>query len=159
MTIAGVDEVGSRFGKLVVLERGAVRKGVLQRWYWRCRCDCGKETVVASASLRNGDTRSCGCLRRDRGAAARARVAELWPTGLSARLIGIEIGITKGAVIGHAHRNGLAPRGSPLHPPRKLAPQAPRIDPRAGTLPPLPSLQGPFYVAPSLRGTGALPAR
>lgn len=28
---------------------------------WRCRCDCGKETVVMTAHLRNGQTTSCGC--------------------------------------------------------------------------------------------------
>jgi hypothetical protein len=31
----------------------------------RVQCDCGTEKVVAFAYLRNGDTRSCGCLHRD----------------------------------------------------------------------------------------------
>ena len=30
---------------------------------WNCECDCGKETKVASYNLRNGHTKSCGCLR------------------------------------------------------------------------------------------------
>lgn len=31
--------------------------------YWRCRCDCGKETVVNSHDLRRYKTKSCGHLR------------------------------------------------------------------------------------------------
>jgi hypothetical protein len=36
-----------------------------QRRRWRCRCECGAETVVASNLLVAGHTRSCGCLQRD----------------------------------------------------------------------------------------------
>ncbi len=32
---------------------------------WRCRCRCGEEVVVSISKLRNGNTRSCGCLRRE----------------------------------------------------------------------------------------------
>lgn len=28
-----------------------------------CKCDCGKETIVTSRSLRSGHKKSCGCLR------------------------------------------------------------------------------------------------
>jgi len=28
---------------------------------WRCRCGCGRETIVRGASLVSGATRSCGC--------------------------------------------------------------------------------------------------
>jgi hypothetical protein len=47
---------GNRYGKLVALEwaRGS---------RWRCRCDCGKETVVLTANLTRGNTASCGCIR------------------------------------------------------------------------------------------------
>lgn len=31
----------------------------------RCRCDCGAEVEVRLGGLRNGTTRSCGCLQRD----------------------------------------------------------------------------------------------
>ena len=54
---------GQRFGRLVPLEQvGHTHKGVT---LWRCRCDCGKETVVVSCDLRNGHTQSCGCLRTE----------------------------------------------------------------------------------------------
>ena len=32
---------------------------------WLCRCDCGNEKVVSLIHLRNGSTRSCGCLARE----------------------------------------------------------------------------------------------
>lgn len=57
---AFVDLTGQRFTRLVVLERAEnARDGKVR---WRCRCDCGKETVAPTASLRNGHTKSCGCL-------------------------------------------------------------------------------------------------
>lgn len=31
-----------------------------------CLCDCGKEVTVLTGSLRHGNTRSCGCIRRER---------------------------------------------------------------------------------------------
>lgn len=31
--------------------------------HWLCQCDCGKICSVAAASLKNGHTKSCGCLQ------------------------------------------------------------------------------------------------
>jgi hypothetical protein len=56
---------GQRFGKLLVLRRGPdkkIKNGIRTQWF--CRCDCGKETVVSTNSLRLGQTKSCGCLSR-----------------------------------------------------------------------------------------------
>ena len=36
-----------------------------ERIYWNCMCDCGKRFVADGASLRNGKTKSCGCLRSE----------------------------------------------------------------------------------------------
>jgi hypothetical protein len=52
-----IDMIGKRFGYLTVIKKHHSSNCV----YWLCRCDCGKETVVSGASLRNGHTRSCGC--------------------------------------------------------------------------------------------------
>lgn len=58
---------GQVFGRLTVLEETpapteyTAYKGL---WY-RCRCQCGNETVVRRSSLVSGATRSCGCLRRE----------------------------------------------------------------------------------------------
>ncbi len=32
--------------------------------YYKCRCDCSAEQIVKGANLRNGNSQSCGCLRR-----------------------------------------------------------------------------------------------
>lgn len=51
---------GKVFGRLTVLERS--HRNNKYNWYWKCRCECGKETIVESKHLRDGTTRSCGCL-------------------------------------------------------------------------------------------------
>ena len=59
-----VDLTGQRFGRLTVLDRvGSAGGGSAT---WRCLCDCGKETIVLSSSLRRGATRSCGCLSAEK---------------------------------------------------------------------------------------------
>lgn len=52
---------GRIFGKLTVLELAEWKKGTS---YWRCRCECGNETIVRYVYLINGHTKSCGCLQR-----------------------------------------------------------------------------------------------
>ena len=54
------DLSGQRFGKLVVLNYTDKRSG--GSVIWRCKCDCGNHTEVASDSLSSGMTKSCGCL-------------------------------------------------------------------------------------------------
>ena len=51
--------VGSKFGKLTVTGRAAVRPG--GEAFWKCLCDCGNECEVRSHDLRKGHTTSCGC--------------------------------------------------------------------------------------------------
>ena len=53
-----LDLTGQRFGKLTVL---APAENIRKRTAWLCRCDCGQETVVTTARLRNGLRTSCGC--------------------------------------------------------------------------------------------------
>lgn len=54
--------VGLRFGRLVV-EVEAPRTA--RQVWWVCHCDCGAVKSVSGTMLRNGHTRSCGCLSRD----------------------------------------------------------------------------------------------
>ena len=56
--------VGKRFGRLVVLRETAHRdkNGTI---VWDCQCDCGNECTATTSNLRRGDTRSCGCLRKE----------------------------------------------------------------------------------------------
>ena len=55
-------EVGAVFGRLIVIGE-APAKGTNS--CSNCRCQCGSEVVVRNYCLRNGHTRSCGCLNRD----------------------------------------------------------------------------------------------
>lgn len=52
---------GNVFGKLTVLEFVEFKKG---KSLWRCRCECGNETVVQYSNLISGHTKSCGCLQK-----------------------------------------------------------------------------------------------
>lgn len=47
---------GQRFDRLTVIERGDKPQ------HWICRCDCGNVTDVDARHLRDGHTRSCGCI-------------------------------------------------------------------------------------------------
>lgn len=54
------DYIGKRFGKLTVTEYAGKRAGMHR---WKCRCECGNETIVGQTLLQNGKTKSCGCLQ------------------------------------------------------------------------------------------------
>lgn len=56
------NELGNRYGKLTVLEQVG-RHPTSFHVMWRCKCDCGKETVVSANKLRQGEARSCGCMQ------------------------------------------------------------------------------------------------
>jgi len=62
------DLTGQKYGRLTVIKRIENRiynsgRSVIQ---WLCRCDCGNKNVyVTTNSLRNGSTRSCGCLAKE----------------------------------------------------------------------------------------------
>lgn len=54
------DITGQRFGKLTAL-RVHYKDGIR---LWECVCDCGGKSYVAAASLRCGNSKSCGCVKR-----------------------------------------------------------------------------------------------
>jgi hypothetical protein len=58
-----IDMLGKRFGRLVVIAEGDSTKSGNKRWV--CQCDCGSTTLSVGAGLRNGTTKSCGCLARE----------------------------------------------------------------------------------------------
>lgn len=59
------DIKGQVFGRLTVLDRDLFVNGKTR---WLCSCECGKQVSVIGQLLRNGRTKSCGCLRSDRAA-------------------------------------------------------------------------------------------
>lgn len=65
---------GMQFGRLIAIRPTDRRQG--GGVVWECRCNCGNENMQniehsgntvyrASAALRNGNTASCGCLRKE----------------------------------------------------------------------------------------------
>ena len=60
--MAALDLTNQRFGRLVVLRRGEKRG---RNSAWICRCDCGATPTVITYNIRNGNTKSCGCLSRE----------------------------------------------------------------------------------------------
>jgi hypothetical protein len=57
-----IDITGQKFDRLTVQEF-AGRNG--DSYFWNCVCDCGNVRIVRGDSLKNGNTKSCGCLRKE----------------------------------------------------------------------------------------------
>lgn len=53
-----IDLTGQCFGNWTVIERDKTKQGT----YWLCQCKCGTIKSVRGVSLRNGTSKSCGCL-------------------------------------------------------------------------------------------------
>lgn len=56
------DISGKKFGKLTVICQVERLKNANQSC-WKCLCDCGNYIVRVGSNLRNGNTKSCGCLQ------------------------------------------------------------------------------------------------
>ena len=57
-----VELVGMVIGRLTVIKEAGRRNGKI---LWSCICSCGKNINAASGDLRSGNTKSCGCLRKE----------------------------------------------------------------------------------------------
>ena len=51
------------FGRLTVIEQAPSYK---DRRQWRCQCKCGNIITASTSDLRIGDTKSCGCLLKEK---------------------------------------------------------------------------------------------
>lgn len=62
-----IDLTGKRFGRLVVLEQAEyhIDKKGRKTKMWKCKCDCGNETIVRHGGLQKGTTTSCGCFHKE----------------------------------------------------------------------------------------------
>lgn len=80
--------IGQKFGRLTVLESAPPISG---RTAWKCECICGKTSIVKTGDLRDGSTKSCGCLNNDqRSARAKnmlSKVIKYTPKEASARVV------------------------------------------------------------------------
>jgi hypothetical protein len=52
--------IGTRFGKLVIVEQQGLNKR--NEKLWLCKCDCGNTKIVKSYNLTSENTKSCGCI-------------------------------------------------------------------------------------------------
>jgi len=52
-----------RFSRLLVIERAP--NTTYGQTRWRCRCDCGNETIVNGNALLRENVKSCGCLNNE----------------------------------------------------------------------------------------------
>lgn len=59
-----IDLTNQRFERLLVIQRDFSKNS--RKAMWLCRCDCGAEIVVGGDHLRNGHTKSCGCLQKEK---------------------------------------------------------------------------------------------
>jgi hypothetical protein len=55
--------IGNKYNRLQVVEQ--LDKNKHGKYRVRCVCDCGKECTVLEAGLKNGHTKSCGCLKSE----------------------------------------------------------------------------------------------
>ena len=54
-----IELAGQVFGRLTVTKHVVAS-------YWETKCECGNVQIVKSQALRNGNTRSCGCIRNEK---------------------------------------------------------------------------------------------
>ena len=62
-----IDLTGERYGRLTAIK--IVEKPINRKQkgiYWLCKCSCGNEFITTSNNLRTGNTKSCGCLGREK---------------------------------------------------------------------------------------------
>ena len=59
-----IDLTNKRFGRWIVIRR-SYPNGKSGEPRWLCKCECGAEKIVFGKNLRQGYTRSCGCLRKE----------------------------------------------------------------------------------------------
>ncbi|WP_076231638.1 hypothetical protein [Clostridium botulinum] len=60
-----IDLTNQKFGKLTVIEyAGKAKEGRMSMW--KCKCDCGNICTVRGSCLKNGHTKSCGCIRSNK---------------------------------------------------------------------------------------------
>lgn len=57
-----LDITGERYGRLTAIRFTEKKNG---RRFWLFRCDCGNVVERSLSGVRRGETRSCGCLRRE----------------------------------------------------------------------------------------------
>ena len=58
------DITGQKFNRWTVLKKSD-RKDKRGKWLWECRCECGTIGLVTANSLKTGNSKSCGCWKKE----------------------------------------------------------------------------------------------
>jgi hypothetical protein len=58
-----IDLTGQKMGRLTFLHY--VGNNSNRNAIWRVRCDCGTEFDVLGVAVKSGNTKSCGCIKRE----------------------------------------------------------------------------------------------
>lgn len=56
---------GTKFGRLLTIEKDLNTSYLKKKTYWFCKCDCGKMRAFSVRGLLDGSISSCGCLQRE----------------------------------------------------------------------------------------------
>lgn len=56
--------IGSKYNRWTILEKYEKKKNNRQ-YFYKCQCDCGGIGIVSASSLRNGRSKSCGCVKNE----------------------------------------------------------------------------------------------
>jgi len=68
-------KVGEKFGKLTITAHH-ISQG--HRRMWPCKCECGNTAMVSTKALRNGHTKSCGCLVLTQEGKSKSKMYSTW---------------------------------------------------------------------------------
>lgn len=69
------NKAGQKFGLLTVTKDWKRKNNSI---YWKCICECGKETWVSTGNLTSGQTKSCGCLSKQNRKIKREKREKEW---------------------------------------------------------------------------------
>lgn len=62
--------IGKKFNRWTVLQK-ASHKDKNGKLLWVCQCDCGEIRTIVGASLKSGNSKSCGCWKKEQTALAK----------------------------------------------------------------------------------------
>ena len=55
-----------KFGMLTVIKESEKRFAKCRSILWECKCECGNTAIVSGTNLKTGNTKSCGCITKER---------------------------------------------------------------------------------------------
>lgn len=70
--------IGAIYSRLTVIRQVGIQN---EKKLWECKCECGSVIRATTGSLRSGNTKSCGCLKRDiqtKHGGSKTRTYRIW---------------------------------------------------------------------------------